>query len=43
LSQLVSHGEDLPQRTGELLGLLIPALAAPAATAADLPRNRHYQ
>ena len=43
LSQLVSRGEDLPQRTGELLGLLVPALAAPAASAADLPRNRHCQ
>jgi AcrR family transcriptional regulator len=43
LSQLVSRGEDLPRRTGELLGLLIPALAAPAASAADLPRNRHDQ
>jgi len=43
LSQLVSRGQDLPQRTGELLSLLIPALAAPAASPADLPRNRHYQ
>jgi AcrR family transcriptional regulator len=43
LSQLMSHGEDLPRRTGELLGLLIPALAAPAASSADLPRNQHCQ
>jgi AcrR family transcriptional regulator len=43
LSQLMSRGEDLPRRTSELLGLLIPALAAPAATAADLPCNQHYQ
>ena len=43
LSQLMSRGEDLPRRTGELLDLLIPALAAPAASAADLPRNQHHQ
>ena len=43
LSELMSRGEDLPRRTGELLDLLIPALAAPAAKAADLPRNQHHQ
>jgi TetR/AcrR family transcriptional repressor of nem operon len=43
LSELMSRGEDLPRRTGELLDLLIPALAVPAARAADLPRNQHHQ